>query len=307
MTPGAFAGALRNRSVRRGSVRQRTDAAADNGAHLDPCRRGDRSDAHGSACWPAGFGVRAGPPGRAAEGIDNGVGGEPAIAGRNRVLAGLPIDVRARLQSRLERVDVAAGTSLNDGSTPLYRMYFPETGIVSLMVTLTDGATIQVAMVGYEGVAALPGLLSSVASPIRAVWKSAGSAWTMELDDFASELQQSPPFRERIQRYSQALYVQLAQSVACGRHHSIDARCVRWLLCCADRVGDQFVLTHESLAQMLGVRRPGVSVATAGLQRAGLIRYQRGRMSIRDRAGLEAVSCECYAIVHAEFEHLLGW
>jgi len=243
----------------------------------------------------------------AAQENEEVVAGQSAIAGRNRVLAGLPVDVRTRLWSRLKRIEVAAGTTVSDGSTPLRYVCFPETGFVSLVVTLTDGATIQVAMVGYEGIAALPNLMSNVAVPIRAVWQSPGSAWTMELDDFTLEFARRRAFREQILRYSQALYVQMAQSVACGRHHSIDARCVRWLLCCADRVGDQFDLTHESLAHMLGVRRPSVSTAVASLQRAGLIRYRRGRMAIRDRPGLEAVSCECYAIVHAQYERLVGW
>lgn len=235
------------------------------------------------------------------------MGGRPHFTGRNRVLSGLPVDVSARLESRLERVDVQAKTIVTDGSTPLRQVCFPETGFVSLVVTLTDGATAQVAMVGYEGIAALPSLLSDVAAPIAAVWQSPGSAWTMELDDFTSEVARSQQFRERILRYSQALYVQMAQSIACGQHHSIDARCARCLMCCSDRVGDEFDLTQESLARLLGVRRPGVSIATGALQRAGLIRYRRGRMSILDRPGLAASACECYAVVHAEFERLLGW
>lgn len=276
--------------------------------NLDPCPRamvppagkGHGRQATGSVRVPADIG-------EPLAGMDEAVGGQPAASGRNRVLSGLPVDVRTRLQSGLERVEVRAKTTVGDGSTPLRQVYFPETGLVSLVVTLTDGATVQAAMIGYEGIAGLPGLPWSTAAPIRAIWQISGSAWTMELDDFTSEVARSRPFRERVQRYSQALYVQMAQSIACGRHHSIDARCARWLLCCSDRVGDEFDLTHESLAHLLGVRRPGVSVSTAGLQRAGLIRYQRGRMSIRDRSGLAASACECYGIVHAEFERLLGW
>jgi CRP-like cAMP-binding protein len=172
---------------------------------------------------------------------------------------------------------------------------------------MEDGTVVELATVGNEGMVGLPVFLGGDTMPLKAFVQIPGDAMRMKADVFKDSVNQGSPLHGLLQRYTQALFNQVAQSTACNRVHSIEERCCRWLLMTRDRVeSDGFPLTQEFLSQMLGVRRPSVSVVAAILQKAGLIRYSRGRITILDREGLEAAACECYAIIKQEFDRLLG-
>jgi CRP-like cAMP-binding protein len=177
----------------------------------------------------------------------------------------------------------------------------------SLVILMRDGQAVEAGTVGNEGMVGLPVFLGAETSPHRAFSQIPGEALRMRAKDFMEELERDGPLRRRLGLYNQALMNQMAYSVACNRLHSVEERMCRWLLMCNDRVGaDQFPLTQEFLAQMLGVRRPSVTVVAGVLQKAGLIAYARGRVVILDRPRLEAASCECYQVVREEFDRLLG-
>jgi CRP-like cAMP-binding protein len=188
-------------------------------------------------------------------------------------------------------------------------LYFPVDAVVSILTTLSDGAGVEIATVGNEGMIGSPVVLGSNAMPAREFCQVQvpGQLWRMDRSSFAEVLAVDDPFRDVVQRYVQALFSQIAQQVACNALHSVEERCCRWLLLTHDRVrADSFPLTQEFLAQMLGVRRASVTLAAGALQNAGLIRYRRGEMTIVDRDGLEDASCECYRALRDEFDRLLG-
>ena len=190
---------------------------------------------------------------------------------------------------------------------PIEYVYFPNSGIISLVNLTEDGGTVEAATVGNEGMVGLPLLLGTDRMIGQAITQIVGDALRMKADVFKQEVTPASPLYSLLLRYTQALMNLISQSVACNRLHSVEDRCCRWLLLCQDRVeSDEFPLTQEFLAQMLGVRRASVSVVAATLQKAGLIRYRRGKITILDRLGLEAASCECYQIVKQELDRLLS-
>ena len=232
---------------------------------------------------------------------------DPLIPPKNRLLAALPLEEYERLLSNLETVSLTLKQVLYEPNVPIQHVYFLNHGVVSLVNIMEDGRVVEIATVGNEGMIGVPVFLGTDKTPHQSVVQIPGDAIKMKADVFKDSVSQGGSLQSLVQRYTQALFNQIAQSAACNRIHSIEERCCRWILMTHDRVGsDQFLLTQEFLCQILGVRRPSVSVVTAILQKAGLINYSRGRMTILDREGLEASTCECYRIVQAEFDRLLG-
>jgi CRP-like cAMP-binding protein len=226
---------------------------------------------------------------------------------RNRLLSALPHSEYERLLPHLEPVFLNLKQTIYAPDQPIDYVYFPNTGIISLVNLTEDGGTVEAATVGNEGMAGIPVLLGADSMIGQAVVQIVGDALRMRTDVFKREVTPGSPLHNLLLRYTHALLSLISQSVACNRRHSVEERCCRWLLLCQDRVqSDQFPLTQEFLSQMLGVRRASVSVVAAILQRAGLIRYSRGKMTILDSKGLEAGSCECYQIVKKEFDRLLS-
>jgi len=228
-------------------------------------------------------------------------------AGGNRILEGLPAREFQRLVPSLTPAALELKDPLLGPGTTIGTVYFPETAVVSLLTTMDDGSMIEIATIGNEGLVGVPAFLGAQSMGARDFYQVQvpGRAQAMDIKTFL-EMTGRDPFRGLIQRYAQALFSQVTQQVACNGLHSIEERCSRWLLLTHDRVGsNQFPLTQEFLAQMLGVRRASVSVAAGVLQKAGFIRYSRGRVTVLDREGLEHASCECYGITRAEFDRLL--
>lgn len=227
--------------------------------------------------------------------------------GGNRLLDSLPPDFRARFMPRLTRIPLVVKQVAYEANQPIPAVYFPISGVVSLVTVSDEGVSIEVATVGNEGMVGIPLLLGAESTPGRAFVQIPGEALRMEAAEFRAQLQQDGLLRDHLGRYTQSLFNQIAQSAACNRLHSIDERCARWLLMTHDRVSsDQYPLTQEFLAQMLGVRRASVNAAASILQRAGYIRYSRGTITIVDRERLESASCECYRIIRDEYDRLLG-
>ena len=188
----------------------------------------------------------------------------------------------------------------------IQHVYFPLSGVVSLLTILADGTETEVGIVGNEGIAGISAFLGIDTTSLKALVQIPGDAMRMRTSDFQAELLDGA-LHNLLQRYTQTLIGQISQSVACNRHHSVEERCCRWLLMCHDRAkSDHFPITHEFLSHMLGVRRASVTVVAGMLQKAGLISYSRGRMIILDRPGLEEVSCECYGSVKAEFDRVFS-
>lgn len=231
----------------------------------------------------------------------------PETARGNRLLALLPAAELQRLLPSLEFVELPLRTVLYEPDLPITHVYFPLDGVGSLIATLDEGGTVEVGTVGHEGMIGLPVFLGAQTTPLTMIIQIAGSAARMRADALRAEIARGGPFVAVLHRYTQAFFVQLSQSVACNRMHPLQQRCARWLLMTHDRVdGDQFLLTHDFLAQMLGVRRAGVTEAAGELQQAGAIAYERGRIEVLDRARLEGAACECYRIVRAEYDRLLA-
>jgi CRP-like cAMP-binding protein len=218
----------------------------------------------------------------------------------------LPAGELQRLRARLRPVTFQIRDLLFEPNKQIDHVYFPEEGVASILTVLADGSLIEAATVGYEGMVGLPVFLGAERSTSKSFWQVPGRALVMKADDLREEIQKRSQLVDRLNLYTQAFFTQLAQSVSCNRVHNVEQRCARWLLMTHDRVtGDSFTLTHEFLAQMLGVRRAGVTEVAGRLQDAGLINYSRGRISIRNRKGLEKLSCECYRIVRDEVQRLL--
>lgn len=224
----------------------------------------------------------------------------------NRLLAALPPAELETLRPHLEGVELEQRQGLFEPAMPIPYVYFPETAVISLTSILRDGATVEIGTTGREGMVGLPVFLGENVGTVRAFAQIPGTAARMESGAFARLAGASAVFHELLLRYTHAFLTQVAQTAACNGAHLMEQRCARWLLMTHDRVeGDEFPLTHEFLAYMLGVRRAGVTLAMGGLQDAQLVRYVRGRVTVADRAGLERVSCECYAVVRAQYDRLL--
>lgn len=224
----------------------------------------------------------------------------------NRLLAALPNRTRERLASSLELVELDLRFVLLEQGEPIEYVYFPADAVVSLLAEFDVGRPIEVATVGHEGMVGLPVFLNAAqTSAYMGFIQVPGRAWRMPVGAFRKHLRNGGELHDVLQRYTQALFAQLAVAVGCNRAHPVEERLPRWLLMTHDRVHkDEFPLTQEFVAQMLGVRRATVNQAARELQERGLITYSRGRMSILDREGLEGVSCECYERVNEEFDRL---
>jgi CRP-like cAMP-binding protein len=195
---------------------------------------------------------------------------------------------------------------LYESGSELRHVYFPTTSIVSLLYVMLDGASAEIAVVGNEGVIGVALFMGGETMPNRAVVQSAGHAYRLKGHLLKQEFNRSGELQHLLLRYTQALLTQMAQTAVCNRHHSLDQQLCRWLLLSLDRLpSNELVMTQELIANMLGVRREGVTEAAGNLQKAGLITYRRGRITVLDRAGLEARACECYAVVKKEFDRLL--
>jgi CRP-like cAMP-binding protein len=231
---------------------------------------------------------------------------DPHAPRQNHLLAALPEDEYARLVSHLELVPMPLGKVLYESGNELQHVYFPTTAIVSLLYVMMDGASAEIAVVGNEGVIGVALFMGGETMPNRAVVQSAGHAYRLKGQLLKQEFNRSGELQHLLLRYTQALLTQMAQTAVCNRHHSLDQQLCRWLLLSLDRLpSTELVMTQELIANMLGVRREGVTEAAGNLQRAGLIRYQRGRITVLNRAGLEERACECYAVVKKEFDRLL--
>lgn len=225
----------------------------------------------------------------------------------NRLLASLPEEEIKRLQPYLEPVSLNLKQELYQPNEPIDFVYFPLEGVCSLLSLTSEGELIEVGTVGNEGMVGLPVFLGAKQIPGVAMSQIPGSALRMRAADLRTRVTPGTALYDALHRYTQALFNLISQSALCNGVHSIEQRCCRWLLLTHDRVGtDKFPLTHEFLSQMLGVRRAGVSEVAARLQNAGFISYTYGKIIIMDRAGLEATSCECYALIKAEFDRLIG-
>ena len=224
----------------------------------------------------------------------------------NALLAALPEAELTRWLPHLEAFDLPLGFVLHEQGKNFKYVYFPTTAIVSLLYVLENGASAEIAVVGHEGVVGVSLLMGGESTPSRAVVQSAGAGFRLDAQTITSEFERSGPVMHLLLRYIQALLTQMAQTAVCNRHHSLDQQLCRWLLMSLDRLkGSELVMTQELIANMLGVRREGVTENALKLQEAGLIRYARGRISVLDRAGLEQRTCECYAVVKNEYQRLL--
>lgn len=231
----------------------------------------------------------------------------PAAIGRNWLLRSAPFEETAQLLPHLEPVVLEPMQVISEIGEPMRHVYFPETSIISLLSRLDDGTLVENGTVGFEGFAGLPLVLGVDWSSSLVAGQVPGLARRMDASRFTAMLPELPEFTRLAQRYVLYFLAQVAQSLACNSVHNIEQRCARWLLMTHDRMpGDDFVLTHEILAQMLAVRRAGVSVAASAMQDAKLIRYSRGKVAVIDRPGLERAACECYRIVRGHRDRLLG-
>jgi CRP-like cAMP-binding protein len=222
------------------------------------------------------------------------------------LLRALPPDDYSRLGKQLELISLGLGDVLYEPGVKLRHVYFPTTSIISLLYVMEDGASAEIAIVGNEGILGISMFMGGDSTPSRAVVQSAGLGFRLKVDLLKREFERFGATMQLLLRYTQALITQMAQTAVCNRHHSIDQQLCRWLLLSLDRLtSNELLMTQELIANMLGVRREGVTEAAGKLQDAGLIRYRRGRITVLDRNGLEANCCECYQVVKAEFDRLL--
>lgn len=227
---------------------------------------------------------------------------------QNHLLAAIPEGERASLFPHLELVSMTLGQALCEPGVPMRDVYFPTTSIVSLLYVMEDGASAEIAVVGNEGIVGVSLFMGGETTTSWAVVQSAGHAYRLSGRLLKEAFRRGGAMQLLLLRYTQALLTQMAQTAVCNRHHSVDQQLCRWLLLSLDRLpSNELVMTQELIANMLGVRREGVTEAAGKLQRAGLIHYSRGRIIVEDRPGLEARVCECYAVVKAEFDRLLPY
>ncbi len=237
-----------------------------------------------------------------------GTVGRPFGAGelKNRLLAVLPDAEQRRLLPNLELVPMPLGKAVYESGDRIKYVYFPTTAIVSLLYVMENGASAEIAVVGNEGIVGIALFMGGETMPSRAVVQSEGEAYRLDGQFLNAEFNRGGPFQHLLLRFTLAMFAQMAQTAVCNRHHSIDQQLCRWLLLSIDRLsGNRLVMTQELIANMLGVRREGVTEAAGKLQDAGLIEYQRGHITVLDRQGLEARVCECYEVVRKESLRLL--
>ena len=225
----------------------------------------------------------------------------------NRLINALPETDLARWHGLLEPVDLPLRHVLHEPGGALEHAYLPTTAIVSLLYVMENGASAEIAAVGNEGLVGISLFMGGESTPSRAVVRSAGAGLRIPAHAIKAEFERSQAVMQLLLRYTQALITQMAQTAVCNRHHSLDQQLCRWLLSSLDRLnGSELVTTQELIANMLGVRREGVTEAALKLRQAGLIRYARGRIHILNRSGLERRTCECYAVVRKEYARLLA-
>ena len=224
----------------------------------------------------------------------------------NQLLASLPPAEWKHWQALLEPVAMPLGHVLYESGQSLSHAYFPTSAIVSLLYVMENGASAEIAVVGLEGVVGISLFMGGDTTPNRAVVQSAGAGFRMRAADLKEAFNRSPPVMRLMLRYTQALITQMSQTAVCNRHHSLDQQLCRWLLLSLDRLkGNELVMTQELIANMLGVRREGVTESALSLQKGGLISYARGHIRVLNRPGLEKRTCECYAVVKTEYDRLL--
>jgi len=240
--------------------------------------------------------------------------GSPAPGGvthdphQNHLLNALPSDDLARLLPHLELIPMSLADVLYEPGVKLRYVYFPTTSIVSLLYVMEDGASAEIAIVGNEGILGISLFMGGDTTPSRAVVQSAGHGYRLKADRLKNEFERFGSTMHLLLRYTQALITQMAQTAVCNRHHSVDQQLCRWLLLSLDRLSsNELRMTQELIANMLGVRREGVTEAAGKLQDAGLIVYRRGRITVLDRPGVESRSCECYQVVKTELDRLLPY
>ena len=225
---------------------------------------------------------------------------------QNHLLAALPYAESQRWLPLLESIDLPLGQVLYESGITLSHVYFPTTAIISLLYVMETGASAEIAVVGNEGIVGISLFMGGESTSSRAVVQSAGKGFRLQAHLMKQEFNRAGPVLHLLLRYTQALITQMSQTAVCNRHHSLDQQLCRWLLLSLDRLeGNQLVMTQELIANMLGVRREGVTEGALKLQHAGLIQYARGHITVLDRAALEERSCECYAVVKKEYDRLL--
>ncbi len=225
---------------------------------------------------------------------------------QNNLLESLPREEYLRTLPNLELVTMPLGHSLYEPGMQMRHVYFPTDSIVSLLCVMENGASAEIAVVGKEGIVGVSLFMGGETTPSRAVVQSAGHAYRLRGQILKDEFYRAGPMQRLLLRYTQALLTQMAQTAVCNRHHTLDQQFCRWLLLSLDRLGsNELIMTQELIANMLGVRREGVTEAAGNVQRSGLIRYHRGHITILDRKRLEDRACECYQVVKKEYDRLL--
>jgi CRP-like cAMP-binding protein len=224
----------------------------------------------------------------------------------NQLLSALPASEWQRWQPHLEHVDMPLASVLYESGAALSHVYFPTSAIVSLLYVMENGASAEIAVVGNEGIVGISLFMGGESTPSRAVVQSAGQGFRLRAQLMKDEFNRAGPVLHLLLRYTQALITQMAQTAVCNRHHSLDQQLCRWLLLSLDRLqNNELIMTQELIANMLGVRREGVTEGALKLQQAGLISYSRGRITVLNRPGLEERTCECYRVVKSEYDRLL--
>jgi CRP-like cAMP-binding protein len=224
----------------------------------------------------------------------------------NRILASLPVEEYERIAPYLEEIRMNLGEVLFEPDQKIEYVHFPKRGIISVCAVMEDGTQIEVGVIGNEGMCGLPVLFDTKTVPLQSMVQIPDGAVRMGAEAFKREIEHCPHLRQSLMHYSQAFFIQAAQTAACNRLHPLDGRLARWMLMCQDRMQSELLpITHEVMSIMLGVRRAGVSVAANKLKMDGVIDYQRGLVRIRNRSGLEAVSCECYGVIRKAFDRFL--
>jgi len=227
---------------------------------------------------------------------------------QNHILDALPVSDYQRFAPHLEHVTLNLGDVLYEPGGKMRYVYFPTTAIISLLYVMQDGASAEIAIVGNEGILGISLFMGGETTPSRAVVQSEGYGYRIRAQLLKDEFGRFGPMMHLLLRYTQALITQMGQTAVCNRHHTVDKQLCRWLLLSLDRLGsNELTMTQELIANMLGVRREGVTEAAGKLQAAGLLKYRRGKITVLDRPGLEARTCECYAVVKKEFDRLLPY
>ena len=228
------------------------------------------------------------------------------IKDQNSLFHSIPEDEWVKFLPDLEPVELPLGKVLYESGTKMTHVYFPTSAIVSLLYELENGSSAEIAVVGFEGIVGISTFMGGESTSSRGVVQSAGHGYRMKVNHLLSAFERSKPIEHLLLRYTQALITQMSQTAVCNRHHTLDQQFCRWLLLSLDRLKtNQLDMTQELIANMLGVRREGVTEAALKVQKAGLISYSRGHITIIDRAGLEKRTCECYKVVKEEYDRLL--